>query len=232
LAKKCQRVEAGKVSCDLKLWYKQAPALQLGMLKEVWAALEPERALSSKNLYALQNLCLKGVSGKRILLPSGCTASYAYDKLVLQKAKPKLVDADAETLNLSWKQVKKGGSYTVGGTTVKIKLTQGKKLTPGKKRFVYPWAQAQKAAPELTLRSRLPGDVFTPYKGTGSKKLKEFFIDSKIPSSRRAKILLVAAGKQILWVTGMRQGAWAAETYQKAQTWLVITLEKGEKNHE
>ena len=232
LAKKCLQVEAGKVTCDLTLWYKQASALQLEMLKEFWAALEPKQALSSKNLYALQSLCLKGVSGKHILLPSGSTASYAYGKLVLQKAKPKMVDAGTETLNLSWQQVKKGGSYTVGGTTVKIKLTQGKKLTPSKNRFVYPWKQVQKAGSELTLRNRLPGDAFTPYKGTGKKKLKEFFIDSKIPSNARAKILLVATGKQVLWVTGMRQGAWETETYQKPQTWLVITLEKGEKNHE
>jgi tRNA(Ile)-lysidine synthase len=232
LAKKCMQVEAGKVVCDMKLWYKQAPALQLGMLKELWVALEPKQALSSKNLFALQSLCLKGVSGKHILLPSGSTASYAYGKLVLQKAKPKLTDASGERLSLSWPKVKKGGSYTVCGTTIKIKLTQGKKLTPSKNRFVYPWRQVQKVGPELTLRGRLPGDVFTPYKGTGSKKLKEFFIDSKIPSNTRAKILLVATGQQVLWVTGMRQGAWKAETYQEAQAWLVITLEKGEKNHE
>jgi tRNA(Ile)-lysidine synthase len=87
----------------------------------------------------------------------------------------------AEMLSLSWQKVKKGSSYTVCGTTVKIKLIQGKKLTPSKNRFVYPWKQVQKVAPKLTLRTRLPGDVFTPYKGTGSKKLKEFFIDSKIP---------------------------------------------------
>jgi hypothetical protein len=30
----------------------------------------------------------------------------------------------------------------------------------------------------------------------------------------------------------MRQAAWKVETYQEAQAWLVITLEKGEKNHE
>lgn len=56
----------------------------------------------------------------------------------------------------------------------------------------------------IYIRNRLPGDVFSPYKGSGGKKLKDFFIDRKIPKNTRDKIPLLANGKDIVWVVGHR----------------------------
>lgn len=36
------------------------------------------------------------------------------------------------------------------------------------------------------------------------KKLKEFFVEQKVPKKYRDKVLLVADGNEILWVVGMR----------------------------
>jgi tRNA(Ile)-lysidine synthase len=56
----------------------------------------------------------------------------------------------------------------------------------------------------LTLRNFQPGDRFTPLGMTGSQKVKDFFIDRKIPrSDRRMCPLLVSLGK-IIWVVGDR----------------------------
>jgi tRNA(Ile)-lysidine synthase len=38
----------------------------------------------------------------------------------------------------------------------------------------------------------------------GKKKLKNFFIDLKIPRSERSKIPLVISGGDICWVAGLR----------------------------
>ena len=37
------------------------------------------------------------------------------------------------------------------------------------------------------------------------KKLKDIFIDEKIHAEKRGKILIVTAGEDIIWVTGLRQ---------------------------
>ena len=50
----------------------------------------------------------------------------------------------------------------------------------------------------LTLRTRRPGDRF------GSKKLKDFFIDTKTPRAERETAALVAHGGDILWIPGGR----------------------------
>lgn len=52
----------------------------------------------------------------------------------------------------------------------------------------------------LQIRSRQPGDYLTmPY---GHKKLKEFFIDKKIPAEERNYIPLVLSGEEIIWIPG------------------------------
>ncbi|MBP1967235.1 tRNA lysidine(34) synthetase TilS [Paenibacillus aceris] len=58
----------------------------------------------------------------------------------------------------------------------------------------------------LAIRSRRSGDRLEPHGLNGSKKVKDMFIDAKMPLSRRDVIpLLVDASGQILWVAGFRR---------------------------
>jgi len=54
----------------------------------------------------------------------------------------------------------------------------------------------------IYLRNRKEGDLFKPLNGKGTKKLKEYFIDKKIPREERDKMFLVATGNEIVWVVG------------------------------
>jgi len=56
----------------------------------------------------------------------------------------------------------------------------------------------------LRVRNRRRGDRFFPYNGPGSKKLKDFLIDEKIPRGKRDRIPLVVDDRGILWVAGLR----------------------------
>ncbi|MGG6312078.1 tRNA lysidine(34) synthetase TilS [Paenibacillus macerans] len=63
----------------------------------------------------------------------------------------------------------------------------------------------------LTVRSRLPGDVMKVLGLNGSKKVKDIFIDEKIPPSLRSRIPMVTDAKgRILWIPGVRRSAIAA----------------------
>lgn len=53
-------------------------------------------------------------------------------------------------------------------------------------------------AKELCLRTRKEGDKINV--GNGSKKLKDFFVDEKVPKMLRSEMLLLAKGSEILWV--------------------------------
>jgi len=52
------------------------------------------------------------------------------------------------------------------------------------------------------IRTRRPGDIFSPFGMAGHKTLKEAMIDLKIPGALRDEIPLVACGQEILWITG------------------------------
>ena len=61
-----------------------------------------------------------------------------------------------------------------------------------------------KVGDQLVLRNRRVGDRFWPSGSYGSKKLKDFFIDLKIPRSERDRIPIIANPDHILWVAGYR----------------------------
>lgn len=55
----------------------------------------------------------------------------------------------------------------------------------------------------LVVRNRRPGDRFQPLGAQGGQKLKEFFINRKVPVGKRDKIPLVVDDKdEIIWVVG------------------------------
>jgi len=56
----------------------------------------------------------------------------------------------------------------------------------------------------INIRNRKDGDVFKPYKSNGTRKLKEYFIDNKIPRHKRDNIPLIALGNEIVWVVGYK----------------------------
>lgn len=64
----------------------------------------------------------------------------------------------------------------------------------------------------LTIRGRRSGDRFRPFGSPGSKRLKKFLIDAKVPRWKRDSLPLVVAGDEILWVVGIRRGAAAPVT--------------------
>ncbi|GAB6992573.1 tRNA lysidine(34) synthetase TilS [Paenibacillus pini] len=62
----------------------------------------------------------------------------------------------------------------------------------------------------LTLRPRLPGDTMKVMGLNGSKKVKDIFIDAKIPPSLRSRIPIVVDGSgNIVWIPGLRRSVHA-----------------------
>ncbi|UJF36491.1 tRNA lysidine(34) synthetase TilS [Paenibacillus hexagrammi] len=68
------------------------------------------------------------------------------------------------------------------------------------------WFDLDQLELPLFIRSRAAGDRLEPFGLNGSKKVKDMFIDAKLPPSNRDRIpLLVDASGQILWIAGFRR---------------------------
>ena len=58
----------------------------------------------------------------------------------------------------------------------------------------------------LTVRNRRHGDRFQPHGMQGTKKIKDFLIDAKVPRYERDRIPLLICGDEILWIVGHTTG--------------------------
>ncbi len=58
---------------------------------------------------------------------------------------------------------------------------------------------------DVSIRNLKPGDTMVPMGMRGRKKLKDIFIDSKVPVSKRAHTPVLYAGGRVIWAVGLRQ---------------------------
>jgi len=71
---------------------------------------------------------------------------------------------------------------------------------------------ADDLAMPLHIRGRERGDRFRPFSEPGERRLKTFLIDARVPRWDRDRLPLVEAGREIVWVGGLRRGAQAPVT--------------------
>ena len=107
------------------------------------------------------------------------------------------------------------GVTTVGGwriSTERIKIASENRPFEGDqystRKFVERFGRGVDVS-SVAVRSRVPGDRFQPLGMSGSKKLKDFMIDEKIPNSLRDSVPLIVTSRGIAWVVGWRIAEWA-----------------------
>jgi tRNA(Ile)-lysidine synthase len=66
------------------------------------------------------------------------------------------------------------------------------------------WFDPAKAPFPWLVRSFRPGDRLSPFGMVGQKKVKDLFIDTKLPVASRRRIPLLFCGATLLWVGGVR----------------------------
>lgn len=86
------------------------------------------------------------------------------------------------------------------------------------------WFDYDKIENTIVLRTRNKGDYIEINDSGGRKKLKDYYIDQKIPRNLRDSKLLVADGSHIMWVIG--QGDRISEKYKVNDNTINILLMK------
>ena len=78
-------------------------------------------------------------------------------------------------------------------------------LSDGKFEAIFDYEKLKETfveASSLIVRNRQRGDRFQPYGMQGTKKIKDFLIDAKVPRHERDSIPLLVCGDQVLWLIG------------------------------
>lgn len=162
-------------------------------------------------------------SSWRLDLGGGLTCIRQYDILQFSSKPPKRLE---------------GYTYELSCPETRLELSEiGKVLTinrmdrrdfranpepPGRQTA---WFDERQLVFPLTVRSRLPGDTMRVMGLNGSKKVKDIFIDDKIPPSERPRTPMVCDGLgNIVWIPGVRRSQHAPVTAVTSSV-LLLTLE-------
>jgi len=81
-----------------------------------------------------------------------------------------------------------------------------------------------KVSMPLTVRTRKPGDRFQPLGSRGLKKIKDFFIDNKVPVMERDTVPIVTMNGEPIWIVGFRIDD-RIRVSEETTTLLVMKLE-------
>ena len=158
--------------------------------------------------------------GRRISLPYGLVAERVYDGVLLKKVSvvqnesESVVESETEeatfSLMIKKEQLEDGTPifFEVPGGRIRLQVLDfsGDMEQISKKTYTK-WLNYDKIIDSLQIRNRLSGDYLILDKEGHKKLLKEYFINEKIPSEKRSKILLLTSDSQVIWVFGRRISA-------------------------
>jgi len=178
--------------------------------KAVGFVSEPDSpvALAEKHYEILAGLSARTDVGRSFSLPGGTTARIEHDGLLFRAASGGS-DAGRKAGPAMPLQIEGEKFYEPFNVKIKAELTAAAEDPVAYARAAGgPLAailDADRTGTRLSLRVRKEGDRFTPLGAPGSKKLKDFFIDSKIPERKRGLTPLVVTDRdEIVWVVGRR----------------------------
>lgn len=186
--------------------------------------------------------------GKGVDLPYGVRAVRRYDGIRLVRASAELshkstrlsgpgADCSCESADLSGAGAELAKSAAVPVTGEGTFFFRGWKFTCRRMRG-YPGAEKKiplnrytkyfdydKIGNNIVFRTRLAGDRIAVTDTGQTKKLKDYFINEKIPRDERGEIPLLASGQRIFWVVGGRISGDCRIT-DKTKNILEITAEE------
>lgn len=157
------------------------------------------RRIDQHHIDAVHSLALGRRPQGMISLPNGLTVKRIYDKLSFRIAMKQKPWAFRYVL---------GGPGTfhfeeIGRTISLAELDGSADMNLGNSRQIA-YLDAGKIKYPLILRNFRPGDRFIPLGMTGHRKIKDFFIDLKIPSEERALIPILINQNTPAWICGLR----------------------------
>ncbi|HEY6099802.1 MAG TPA: tRNA lysidine(34) synthetase TilS [Anaeromyxobacter sp.] len=177
LARRARDLVGAAAWVDLARLSRVPVAVRRRVLRRVWRNATGRAArLEAKHVEAMLALARRGRPG-RAALPGGLEARFRYGRMEIgrPRAAPPAFPPVA---------VPGPGRYDVP--------THGVVEVLARNAGELPWP--------LALRTRRPGDRFRPDGGRGSKKLKSWLIDRKVPREDRDALLVLAAGEKVLAV--------------------------------
>jgi tRNA(Ile)-lysidine synthase len=195
---------AGGHSVPLKVFGDLAAALQNQVIRQIIKRVQGGlRRVSLRHIEAIKGLSMGKPQG-RLNLPNGILVEKSYETLLFMKNKDKRENAENGGFHYL---LDAPGAFNLDVIPCTVTMEEIKTEEISQMDSSSPWVACFDAARieyPLIVRNFLPGDRFVPLGMTGHKKVKDFFVDRKIPSDTRKRLPLLCSGKDLIWICGLR----------------------------
>ena len=187
-------------------FFKQESAVvPYGILTAFYQVSGRQQDFTAVHVKSVQDLAGRQV-GRQVQLPYGMRAVHTYQGISLM---PYQQPDDGGLAGEMRKEYREGWQIPVPGRVscplgtvwTRVFSYEGQKIE--EKKYTK-WLDYDKIKYRLSVRTRNPGDYLIINQEGTRKKLNRCFIDDKIPKEERGHIPLIAAGEEILWITGGR----------------------------
>ncbi len=191
--------ESGGRSLPIKVMLKTHPAMQRRLLRRVVELVRGDlKGFGFNHTESLMRLCRSSAANSQIDLPGVLVAEKNYDWLTVTRRHEMVTDFMYE--------IPGPGIHQLPLLNHRMEL---KFLAADVKPQFGPEPGAaimdrDRVSLPIFLRPRKPGDRFRPLGMGGTKKVKDFFIDLKVPKSQRPQIPILCSKDHILWIVGHR----------------------------
>lgn len=216
-AEKAVTVKENKVFVHAREYAALPEAVALRVMKDaVSRHMQKQTDIPFDTVKRCHELCRGKETGKCVTLPDGGSAAMEHGRLVLSDALP--VQEYMYSLPADSSVYVPEGNAVISAwvTDVKEKDTET---------TVY--FDLDKIVLPLCVRNRRKGDRVQLSGMKGTKKLQDYFIDTKVARSERDLWPLVCSGEDILWICAKRKSA-MCETDEKTNQFLKLTYEERE----
>jgi len=199
--------DSGNVELSLTKLKDFPDAIKKRIIRIAWEKINNNRKnLEYVHIEQLMALLTRGQTGKKAELPQGFEVRISYDKLIFSKKMDKSTAPYSYRVNLNGITVANEAKGVLNASVMSMKEAKELYGPPEslKEGDFVQFFDYNKLGNGIVLRNRIEGDRIRPRGSRGEKRLKEFFIDEKIPREKRDEIPLIARDNKIVWIVGMR----------------------------
>lgn len=151
------------------------------------------QGISEHHINSLVDMFLELQTGKQIDLPNDLIGRVSYNDIIIEKRQNLGKKDYVYELTM--------GMNTIKDLGVEIHMELVKDIEHKEDPYIK-YLDYDKIIGNLSLRNRRNGDRISPLGMEGSKKIKDYFIDKKIPRQEREKIPLLVDGENTIWILG------------------------------
>ncbi len=203
----------GDISFNKEKMKNLHPAIRSRVIYKVLEDIGMKNGMTYERMEECDYAIREGITGKMIELPGGFVMHVSHDAIVFCntaniKREIPSVDADGVELNFDIQKTDCFQDARFGKMKVSFcKISEKQEVlirSEADWKCVLDYEKLKDVSDKLVIRTRKSGDKMIPLGMNNYKKIKDIFIDDKVPQYSRDRVYMICCGNEVLVIPGMR----------------------------